>query len=237
MPAAVAEPWTVDANVWRRTTAHRLASTSTVTERTLWPVPFCWICRQPTLVAYHGKRRITHLWGDCDYRLVVRRCQNPNCARYKVSIRPEEEGALALPNGKYGLDVVARVGWLHFNEKLSAPAIHRRLRQHGVGVSQRSVADMARGYPELLARGDAGPAWPPGRHARQDRLVLAVDGIRSADDQPLLWLIRDVLSGTVFLGRILSGAPAVDLEAMVGEIAAAVPVPVTAILYSPPSLV
>jgi hypothetical protein len=42
--------------------------------------------------------------------LVVRRCRTPTCARFRRPYRPEEESALALPHGEFGLDVIAWVG-------------------------------------------------------------------------------------------------------------------------------
>src|SRR5260370_29684736 len=87
-----------------RTMARRQAKARAAEVRTLTPVPFCWACMRPTRVVYHGERRIAQLHGMCRYTLVVRRCQNRACGRYQLSVRPEGEGILALPQGEAGLD-------------------------------------------------------------------------------------------------------------------------------------
>src|SRR5580704_11779411 len=96
--------------------ASRQARATATARSILRPVPFCWACLQPTWVACHEERWITHLSGICHYTLVVRRCRNQTCGRYQVSTRPEIEGGLALPHGEFGLDVIALVGQLRFVE-------------------------------------------------------------------------------------------------------------------------
>jgi hypothetical protein len=77
----------------------------------------------------------------CRYILVVRRCQHRACLRYQVSVRPEQEGALALPQGECGLDMIALVGQLRFGEHRSIPEIHRALRAREVRLAQRTVTN------------------------------------------------------------------------------------------------
>ena len=112
----------------------------------------------------------------CRYILVVRRCQHRACPRYQVSVRPEQEGALAL-----------------------------------------QVADPAR-LADLLH-------W---RH--QQRVVLAIDGLQPDQGHEVLWVLRDVLSGTVLLARSLLGAREADLVPLLREVADALPVPIAAVI-------
>ena len=157
----------------------RRTDSPTAAERTLSPVPFCWACGQPTWVAYHGKRRITHLWGICCYTLVVRRCRNRGCPQYQWSIRPEEEGAIALPNGKFGLDVIALVGQLWSVEHVGARGNLEPCGCGGIDLAPRTVAGLVRRYISLAA---VPPAESPGGTSLpngQERLVLAID--RGAD--------------------------------------------------------
>jgi len=212
--------------------ARRRAKALASEEQTLTPVPFCWECMRPTRVAYHGERRILHLRGMCRYVLVVRRCQHPACPRYQVSVRPEQEGALALPQGECGLDVIALVGQLRFGQHRSIPEIHRVLEAREVRLAERTVTNLVHRYEELLALHVADPArlatqlqW-----RRQQQVVLAIDGLQPDQGQEVLWVLRDVLSGTVLLARSLLGARAADLVPLLQEVAAALPVPITAVI-------
>ncbi len=201
-------------------------------EQTLRPVPFCWECMRPTRVAYHEERRITHLRGMCRYILVVRRCQNRACSRYRVAVRPEAEGALALPQAESGLDVIALVGQLRFAEHRSIAAIHQALRAREVKLAQRTVTNLVHRYEALLALQTAEPLRLTGplRRRHQQRVVLAIDGLQVDQQHEVLWLLRDVLSGTVLVARRLLRARESDLVLLLQEVAAALPVPITAVL-------
>ena len=88
---------------------------------------------------------------------MVRRCVNPQCELYQRSRRPEQEGAFALPQHEFGLDVIALVGALRYAEHRSVPEIHRELSARGVGVSERTVTNLLDRYDELLALRLTGP--------------------------------------------------------------------------------
>ena len=62
----------------------------------------CQQCGQLLWVAYHGHRTVTKLDGLWKLTIVVRRCIQPECPRYHVAYRPEEEGGWALPHGELG---------------------------------------------------------------------------------------------------------------------------------------
>jgi len=66
------------------------------------------------------------------------------CARHHRPYRPETEGAIALAQHEFGLDVIALAGVLHHRDHRSVPEIHKTLRE-------RSVANLLDRYDELLA--------------------------------------------------------------------------------------
>ena len=102
----------------------------------------CRLCEGRLWVAYHNARTVTTLEGLVRLRLVVRRCVNPQCELYQQSLRPEQEGAFALPQGEFGLDVIALVGALRHAHHRSVPEIHRELLGRGVTISERTVTNL-----------------------------------------------------------------------------------------------
>jgi hypothetical protein len=70
------------------------------------------------------RRTVTTLDGLVVLRLQVRSCRDPDRPRYRVCLRPEQEGRFALPQHEFGLDVVALVGRLRHGERRGAPEIH-----------------------------------------------------------------------------------------------------------------
>ena len=90
-------------------------------------------------------------WARGALTIVVRRCIQPECPRYHVAYRPEEEGGWALPHGEFGLEVIALIGRWRFREHRSVPEMHRALLTRGVGITERSVTNLMQRYEELVA--------------------------------------------------------------------------------------
>jgi hypothetical protein len=56
----------------------------------------CDLCGLSLWVDYHSYRIVTCLDGLWALRIVVRRCVQLECPRYRIAYRPEEEGRWAL---------------------------------------------------------------------------------------------------------------------------------------------
>src|SRR5512133_3667166 len=109
----------------------------------------CPECGRAMRIRYSNRRAIVSLRGLVRLRLKIRRCEDRSCGRYHRAWRPEAEGALALPQHEFGLDVIALVGSLRYREHRSVPEIHRELDRRGVAASERSV--LLERYDELVA--------------------------------------------------------------------------------------
>ena len=121
-------------------------------ERMLVPVRrLCPASGTSMRIRYENRRTLVTLSGTVRLRLKIRRCEAEGCARFHKPYRPEAEGALALPQHEFGLDVVALVGVLRHREHRSVPEIHAILRGRGVGIAERSVTNLLDRYDEMLA--------------------------------------------------------------------------------------
>jgi len=69
------------------------------------------------------------------------------------------------------------------------------------------VTNLLHRYEELLALRLGDPARLRGRLGRQERAVLAIDGLQPDVGHEVLWVLREVLSGEVLLARSLLGRP------------------------------
>ncbi len=78
-------------------------------------------------MGHHSHRTVTTLQGVTRLTLKVYRCRNKECLRFHQPTRPEEEGSWALPHGEFGLDVIALVGTLRYQQQRSIPQIHEEL--------------------------------------------------------------------------------------------------------------
>ena len=182
-------------------------------------------CGRAMGIRYENPRTLVTLGGTVRLRLKIRRCEAADCARLHKPSRPEAEGALALPQQEFGLDVVALVGALRHREHRSVPAIHAILRGRGVVIAERSVTNLLDRYDEVVAVPRADPAHLRRQLAGQDRIILALDGLQPDVGHEVLWVLRDCLSGTVLLARSLVSGTAEDLAVLLQEVIAAVGVP------------
>jgi len=190
----------------------------------------CGACGEKLWVAYHSPRTVATLSGLVRLRLVVRRCVNRDCELYHEPHRPQEEGAFALPQGEFGLDVIALVGALRHAEHRSVPEIHRELLGRSVDVSERTVTNLLDRYEELVALRLSERAYLRVAPARQGRVVLALDALQPEVGHEVLWVVRDCLSGEVLLARSLLSATEESLVGLLEEVIGGLEVPVIGVI-------
>ena len=191
----------------------------------------CEYCTEKLWVAYHSPRTVATLSGLVRLRVVVRRCVNEGCVLYHEPYRPEGEGAFALPQGEFGLDVIALVGALRHAHHRSVPEIHRELLARGVSVSERTVTNLLDRYEELVALRLSERYHLREALARQGRVVLAIDGLQPDVGHEVLWVVRECLSGEVLLARSLLGGTEKDLVGLLREVADALgPLPIKGVV-------
>jgi hypothetical protein len=200
-------------------------------ERVLVPVRrLCPACGAAMRIRYENRRTLVTLSGSVRLRLKIRRCEVMGCAWHHRPYRPEAEGAIALPQHEFGLDVVALVGVLRHRDHRSVPEIYATLRGRGVEIAERSVTNLLDRYDELLATmlTDGGRLRRVLRN--QGRAVLALDGLQPDVGHEVLWVVRECLSGEVVLARSLLSSTAEDLAPLLIEAAEAIGVPVEGVI-------
>jgi hypothetical protein len=179
-------------------------------------------CSRSLWAAYKGYRVVATLEGLTRYAVQVRRCRNPGCPRHNVSLRAEAEGAIALPQQEFGLDVIALIGRLRHVEHRSVTEIHAELTRRKVAICVRSVACLLDRYDELLALSLSDPSRLRRVVTEAGRVILAIDGLQPDVGHEVLWVIRDVLSGEILLARSLLSSCRADLARLLGEVKAAI---------------
>jgi Transposase, Mutator family len=200
-------------------------------EEVLWSVQTaCPACGRPMRLRYDNCRTLVTLSGPVRLRLKIRRCERVDCPRHHRPYRPEAEGAIALPEHEFGLDVIALVGTLRHGEHRSVPEIHQTLRERNVAIAERSVTNLLDRYDELLATSLSDSARLRRLLAKQGRAILALDGLQPDVGHEVLWVIRECISGEVLLARSLLSGTAGDLAPLLREVASALGVPVAGVV-------
>jgi hypothetical protein len=162
---------------WRSVMARKRARPAATEQRTLDLLQkTCQACGSQMFVARHSHRTVTTLQGVYRLRVKVYQCLAPACPRFHQVCRPEEEGGWALPHGEFGLDVIALIGMLRYQQQRSIPQIHQELVRRGVQVAERTVSDQLYRYEELLALHLADTRRLQERLKYQQQVILALDG-------------------------------------------------------------
>jgi hypothetical protein len=190
----------------------------------------CVSCGKPLWVAYHNTRTVNTLDGLCRLTVVISSCRNEECERYHVPYHPEEEGIWALPHGEFGLEVIALVGLLRYTEHRSVPEIHDALQLRGLSIAERTVTHLVQRYEELVALHLSDNARLQEVLKQQGQVILAIDGLQPDVGHEVLWVLRDTLSGEILLARALLSSTEKDLAALLLEVKAALPVPITGVI-------
>jgi hypothetical protein len=178
----------------------------------------CEQCGQFLWVGYHAHRTVTRLDGLWKLTVVVRRCVQPECPRYHVAYRPEEEGSWALPHGEFGLEVIALIGRWRYGEHRSVPEMHRLLLARGVSITERSVTHLMQRYEELVTLRITDHERIKTRLQKQGHVILALDGLQPDVGHEVLWVVRDCLSEEILLARPLLSSTQADLTALLTEV-------------------
>lgn len=179
---------------------------------------------------YDNLRTIRTLSGVVKIRLKVRRCPHRSCERYHQVYRPEEEGHWALPEHEFGLDLIAYVGSLRYQEHRSVPQIHKALREKKVSICQRSVSNVLERYDELISVSLTDPKRISSLLGTQKQVILAIDGLQPQVGHEVLWVIRDCISESILLARSLLSSRGKEIASMLFEIVEALPQTVTAVV-------
>lgn len=181
-------------------------------------------------IDYENYRTITTLDEVVRLRLKVRRCQNRNCDRYHKAYRPEGEGQWALPEHEFGLDVIAQIGALRYQQHRTVSEIHTNLIGRGMTISERTVTNLLDRYDELVAIHLSENERLRTLLQEQGRVILALDGMQPDVGHEVLWLIRDCLSGEVLLARSLLSAEGEALASLLLEVKGHLSVPIVGVV-------
>jgi len=192
--------------------------------------PTCPLCGGPTWRPYTNRRRVVTLEGVVELRLRIQQCRTSTCTRYHKPYRPEAEGRYSLPQHEFGLDVIAEVGRLRYQEHASVPEIHQRLQARRLPISERSVTNLLDRYDELVALQLNDPARLRAATQAAGKVVLALDGLQPTVGNEVLWGVRDCLSGAILLARSLLSATADDLAPLLTAVKEALDVPIVGVI-------
>jgi hypothetical protein len=125
-------------------------------------------------------------------------CVNAKCTHPGTRYYASQVLLLSLPSSTYGLDVLAYIGWRHEHEQRQFVEIQRELNEKGIAINERNVGKLYRQYLALLgATSEAIRQRLDEVVAKHGGLILGVDALQPEGHGSLLYVLYEILSGTV----------------------------------------
>lgn len=196
-----------------------------VRDRPAWPV--CPHCGAPLADSHPvWAKPVQFLTGIEHLTSLGFRCSNPACPFPRTVDRSAQAEARPVKGSGDGLDVVVRIGALRVGEHQTREEIWRALRgrdrsEAAVQIAERHVQNVLDVSLALLRASQRDPRERlAGMVQEHGGIILSLDGLQPEQGNDQLWVVREVLGGTVLGAANLQQASAPVLAALLGPIQA-----------------
>ena len=147
---------------------------------------------------WHMRKNIQTMKGPLVVAGRAKECANEKCSHRGMRYYAGQVLLLSLPSSTYGLDVLAYIGWRHEHDQRQFVEIQRELNEKGIEINERNVGKLYRQYLALLGANSATVGKRlDGIVEQHGGLVLGVDGLQPEGHGSLLYVLYEILSGTV----------------------------------------
>ena len=147
---------------------------------------------------WHMRKSIQTMKGPLVLAGRAKECVNEKCSQTGTRYYASQVLLLSLPSSTYGLDVLAYIGWRHEHDQRQFVEIQRELNEKGIEINERNVGKLYRQYLALLgASSKAIERRLDVIVEKHGGLVLGVDALQPEGHGSLLYVLYEILSGTV----------------------------------------
>ena len=147
---------------------------------------------------WHVRKTIQTLNGPQFLAGRAKICTNAECSHCGTRYYASQVWMLSLPSSTYGLDVLAYIGWRHEHEQRQLVEIQRELNEKGIEINERNVGKLYRQYLALLgAPSEEIRKKLDAIVAKHGGLIIGVDALQPEGHGSLLYVLYEILSGTV----------------------------------------
>lgn len=140
-------------------------------------------------------------------------CLNAECTYFQKKYHASGVLKFSLPYSTYGLDVLAFIGWEHEQKHRQFKEIHQDLKERGVLINERSIGKNYRKFLALLGGTYVQKQEQLAKsNTEHGGVIWAIDALQPEGHGTLLYVLYEVLSGTVMSGIQLTHASTKDLQ-------------------------
>jgi hypothetical protein len=166
----------------------------------------CPRCGGPLEALYvSGPKTVQTLTGVWTIAQRPQRCADAECAGHRESWKSAQWQQVAPPFCTYGYDVIAQIGWFRQEHHQPFGAIHESL-QDRLQIGESQVRRLYHHlYLPLLACEERQHQERLAAVARENGLLVALDGLAPEGGEAQLWVIREIQTGLTLRSGWLSG--------------------------------
>lgn len=147
---------------------------------------------------WHMRKTIQTMQGPLFLAGRAKMCTNAGCSHSGTRYYASQVLLLSLPDSTYGLDVLAYIGWRHEHDQRQLVEIQRELNQKGIEINERNVGKLYRQYLALLgATSEVIRKKLDAIVEKHGGLIFGVDALQPEGHGSLLYVLYEILSGTV----------------------------------------
>jgi len=148
------------------------------------------------------------------------RCSNGLCSNRETVYRSAEAESYSMKYLTFGLDVLALVGQLRFREQKHRSEIAEELLHHGIKTSERTVQTLYERYSLLLRASLNEHVQQALQQVVEEHkgIVLSIDGIQPEKGNETLYVIREVISGTIVAAKNVKSSSTEELKELIQPI-------------------
>jgi len=147
-------------------------------------------------------------------------CTNTNCQHTSVSYKSAEAEALSMKHSSYGYDVLCLVGELRFKQHRTCKEITDALNERGIVTSERYAQTLYERYQTLLSASldEHVKQTLAETTAENGGIILSMDGVQPEKGNEMLYVIREVFSGTILAAQNMKSGAAAELRTLIDPI-------------------
>jgi len=147
---------------------------------------------------WHMRKTVQTMKGPLFLAGRAKVCTNAECSHRETRYYASQVWLLSLPSSTYGLDVLAYIGWRHEHDRRQLVEIQRELNQKGIEINERNVGKLYGQYLALLGATSAAIRKKLDVIVeKHGGLIFGVDALQPEGHGSLLYVLYEILSGTV----------------------------------------
>lgn len=166
------------------------------------------------------KKKISKLSGVIHAWSMAYVCSNENCIHASATYKSAEAEALSMKYSSYSYDVLCLVGELRFKQHRTRKEIADALNERGIVASERYAQSLYERYQTLLAASldEHVKQSLAETTAQNGGIILSMDGVQPEKGNEMLYVIREVFSGTILAARNMKSGAAAELRTLIDPI-------------------